>query len=53
MNKILTILLPSYKSKKLILKHVKNISKKIQIIVIENSRDATLKKNLRQKNIKM
>jgi|TARA_B100001093_G_scaffold215899_1_gene207188 GT2 family glycosyltransferase len=54
MNKILTIVLPSYKSKKLILKHVKNISKKIQIIVIENSKDATLKTILdkKYKNVK-
>lgn len=49
MNKNLTIVLPSYKSKKLILKHVKNISKKIRIIVIENSKDTTLKKILDQK----
>ena len=54
MNKILTIILPSYKSKKLILKHVKNISKKIQIIIIENSKDTTLKKILdkKYKNVK-
>ena len=54
MNKILTVILPSYKSKKLILKHVKNISKKMQIIVIENSKDTTLKKILdkKYKNVK-
>jgi len=54
MNKNLTIVLPSYKSRKLILKHIRDISKKIQIIIIENSNDITLKKILdkKYKNVK-
>ena len=46
MIKGLTILIPSYKSKNLILDHVKKISKKIPIIIIENSKDKELKKIL-------
>lgn len=55
MNKILTIIIPSYKSRRLILKHVDNISNKIKIIVIENSKDRILKKKLDQKyrNVKI
>lgn len=50
MYKDLTLVIPSYKSKKLILNHVKNISKKIKIIIIENSEDKNLKKKLNKKN---
>ena len=40
----ITIVLPSYKSGKLIFSHLKKISKKINIIIIENSKDKKLKK---------
>lgn len=54
-NKNLTIVIPSYKSKKFILKHVKEISSKIQIIIIENSQDKILKRILEKKykNVKI
>ena len=39
MNKLLTIVIPSYRSKKLILSHLKNLSKRFKIIIIENSYD--------------
>ena len=50
MSKSITVVIPSYKSKKRIIKHVKNISKKIKIIIIENSEDKDLKKILEKKN---
>ena len=50
MEKFLTIIIPSYKSKKRIINHVKNISKKIKIIIVENSKDRNLKKYLEKKN---
>ncbi len=50
MSKLITVVIPSYKSKKKIIKHVKNISKKIKIIIIENSEDKDLKKILEKKN---
>lgn len=55
MNKDITIVIPSYKSKRLIFKHVKNISKRIQIIIVENSRDKHLKDvlNKKYKNVKV
>ena len=45
MTNLLTVLIPSYKSRKRIYYHVKNISKNIKIIIIENSQDKVLKKN--------
>jgi hypothetical protein len=41
-----TIVLPSYKSGKLIFSHLKKISKKINVIIIENSKDKKLKKEI-------
>ena len=55
MNKLLTIVIPSYKSKPKIIDHVKKISKKIQIIIVENSEDKILKIFLEKeyKNVKV
>ena len=44
-----TIVLPSYKSGKLIFSHLKKISKKINVIIIENSKDKKLKKEIETK----
>ncbi len=49
MNKNLTIVLPSYRSKNLILHHLKKLSNKYKIIVIENSFDKNLEKIVKQK----
>ena len=43
MNKFTTIIIPSYRSKKLILTHVKRLSKNFKIIIIENSYDINFK----------
>ena len=48
MNKNLTIVLPSYRSSNLILNHVKKLSDKYKIIIIENSFDKNLAKILKQ-----
>ncbi len=50
MSESITVVIPSYKSKKRIIKHIKNISKKIKIIIIENSADKNLKEILEKKN---
>ncbi len=50
MKNLLTVVIPSYKSGTKIHKHVQNISKKIKIIIIENSQDKELKKRLEKKN---
>ena len=42
MNKLLTIVIISYKSKKLILSHIQKFYNKFKIIIIENSFDETL-----------
>ncbi len=49
MNNLVTLLIPSYRSKNLILKHIKNFYNKYKIIIIENSYDRKLK-NLIQKD---
>lgn len=49
MNKLLTIIIPSYRSGKLILSHIKNLSNKYKIIIIENSYDLNLKKKINDK----
>ena len=49
MDRNLTIILPSYRSKKLILSHLKFLSKKYKIIVIENSYDTSLEKIIKSK----
>ena len=43
MNKFTTIIIPSYRSKKLILTHLKRFSKNFKIIIIENSYDINFK----------
>ena len=43
MNKLLTIIIPSYRSKKLILFHLKKLNKNFKIIIIENSYDINFK----------
>ena len=45
MNNLITIVIPSYRSKNFILNHIKNLSGKYKIIIIENSYDKTLKKS--------
>lgn len=49
MDRNLTIILPSYRSKKLILSHLKYLSKNYKIIVIENSYDISLEKIIKNK----
>ena len=55
MDHLITVLIPSYKSRKLILSHINKLSKKIKIIIIENSRDKKLKKEIETnyKNVKV
>lgn len=50
MTRSVTVVIPSYKSSKKILKHVKNISKKTKIIIVENSQNKKLKDKLEKKN---
>ena len=49
MNKQLTLIIPSYRSKNLILPHLSKFYKKYKIIIIENSFDLTLKKIIKKK----
>ena len=49
MNKLLTVVIPSYKSRNRIISHISKLSKKLKIIVIENSEDINLKKKLSKK----
>tara|TARA_Y100000389_G_scaffold202806_1_gene249284 strand:+ start:354 stop:1244 length:891 start_codon:yes stop_codon:yes gene_type:complete len=49
MNKFTTIIIPSYRSKKLILRHIKKFSNNFKIIIVENSNDITFKKFLENK----
>jgi len=55
MNKLLTIIIPSYRSKKLILFHLKKLNKNFKIIIIENSYDKSLKEiiNKKYKNVEV
>jgi len=55
MNKLLTIIIPTYRSKKLILFHLKKLSKNFKIIIIENSYDKSLKEiiNKKYKNVEV
>tara|TARA_Y100000768_G_scaffold3134_1_gene2293 strand:- start:7478 stop:8350 length:873 start_codon:yes stop_codon:yes gene_type:complete len=48
MKNLVTLIIPSYRSKKLIIKHIKNFYDKYQIIIIENSRDSELKKIIKK-----
>ena len=50
MNRSVTVVIPSYKSNKKIINHVKSISKKTKIIIVENSQDKKLKDKLEKKN---
>jgi len=49
MNKFLTVVIPSYKSKNRIISHISKLSKKLNIIIIENSEDINLKKQISKK----
>ena len=49
MKKLITIVMPSYKSHNLVLSHIKKFSKKINFIIIENSFDKYLKKKIDNK----
>jgi len=49
MNKLLTIVIISYKSKKLILSHIQKFYNKFKIIIIKNSSDEIFKKTLKKK----
>tara|TARA_B100000795_G_scaffold103138_1_gene76033 strand:+ start:187 stop:1038 length:852 start_codon:yes stop_codon:yes gene_type:complete len=54
MNNKITIVLISHKSRELILKFINNLSKNIQILVIENSSDFDLEKDIKQyKNVEI
>ena len=55
MNKLLTIIIPSYRSKKLILFHLKKLNKNFKIIIVENSYDKSLKEiiNKKYKNVEI
>ena len=44
LNKEVTIVIPSYKSRFLLINHLNYFSKKYRVIVIENSGDQILKK---------
>jgi len=49
MNKFLTVVIPSYKSRNRIISHISKLSKKLKIIIIENSEDIDLKKQISKK----
>lgn len=49
MKKLLSIVIPSYKSSKKILKHLKTFKKNIKVIIIENSHDENLKQIVEKK----
>ena len=49
----ITLVLISYKSKKKIIKFLKNISKEIKVIIIENSRDLSIKDEKFNNNIEL
>ena len=49
MNKLLTVVIPSYKSRNRIISHINKLSNKLNIIVIENSEDIHLKKKINKK----
>ena len=49
MNKSITIVLPAYKSRRLLLNHIKKISKKTKIIIVDNSYDKKLKNEIENK----
>jgi len=49
MNNLVTIIIPSYRSKILILSRIKKLSNKYKIIIVENSYDKTLKEVVKNK----
>ena len=49
MNSKISLILISHKSKKLVLKYIKNIYNKINIIIIDNSKDFSLEKEIKKK----
>jgi N-acetylglucosaminyl-diphospho-decaprenol L-rhamnosyltransferase len=49
MNKLITLIIPSYRSKKLIIAHLKKLSNSYKIIIVENSYDTTLKRIIQNK----
>ena len=49
MDKLLTVVIPSYKSRKRILSHIRKLPRKLNIIIIENSEDNFLKKLINKK----
>ena len=49
MNKLLTVVIPAYRSEKLVLSHLKNLYKKYKIIIIENSYDKSVKRKIENK----
>jgi GT2 family glycosyltransferase len=49
MNKFLTVVIPSYKSRNRIISHINKLPKNLNIIVIENSEDIDLKKQISKK----
>ena len=51
MNRLVTIIIPSYRSKKLILSHLNQLSKQFKIIVVENSYDKSLKEIINIKTL--
>ena len=51
--KDITIIIVTYKSDEIIYNFIKKIPNKIKVIVVENSKNFHLKKNLEKKNIKI
>ena len=49
MNKLLTVVMPAYRSNKLVLLHLKSLHKKYKVIIIENSYDVSLKRKIENK----
>jgi GT2 family glycosyltransferase len=49
MSKLLTVVIPSYKSRNRIISHISKLSNVLNIIVIENSEDMYLKKQISKK----
>ena len=48
MNKLITLIIPSYRSKKLVIAHLKKLSNIYKIIIVENSYDKSLKEIITQ-----
>ena len=50
MVKYVTVVIPAYKSRRLLVEHIRNISKSIRIIVVDNSNNKKVKHELETKN---